>query len=346
MLLLSFATLAGCRSTNEALLDKAGKPLAKMDPAAYRLAVAPFQIDPTLKENSGLWGLKRSAEELQQDLVRALEELRTASDIVALDSADSLNAYQNKADLLLVPRLREASFKRTGSSRTALSSALWFTTWIGSLYVEDASYDARFMVEYDLIDPYSGVHVADDEQASSNAVDLTFLERNDAFSGNFFLTMLIPPFLTADDEKITAEALLQKSTTLVAAQLKTYLKETLPSRELALLTSVHLWAPTNGARLTGPTDLHCDIIAKRVVTEIVVLVNDNLYRKWEESELPSVGEQAWRGNFRCPVNLESIEVDKPGKNIIRLLFNVAGQWASRSILVYRAPTKKQKGSAS
>jgi len=343
IVMLSFVTLAGCRSTNDALLDKGGKPLAKMEPAAYRLAVAPFEIDPTLKENSALVGLKRSEEELQQDLVHALEELRTASEVIALDSTDSFDAYEKKADLLLVPRLQEASFRRAGTSRTAVSSALWFTTWIGSLYVEDTSYDARLMVHYDLVDPHSGVHLANDEQASSKAVDLTFWERNSAFSGNFFLTMLIPPFFTDDDEKITAEALLERSTILVAAQLKTYLKETLPSRELALLTSVQLWAPRNGARLTGPTELHCEIIAKRMVTEVIVLVNDDLYRKWEESELPSVGEQAWGGNFRCPVNLESIEVDKPGKNIIRLLFNVAGQWASRSILVYRDPPKKRKG---
>ena len=343
ILILALVALAGCQSTNRALLDRGGKPLAKTEPTAYRLAVAPFEIDPALQESAALLKLKRSAEELQRDLVLALKKLRTASEVIALDSSDSFRAYEEKADLLLVPRLQEASFQRAATSRKAASSALWFTTWIGSLYVEDTSYDAQLIVHYDLIDPHSGVHLTNDAQAGTSMVDLNFWERNKAFSGNFFLTLFLPPFLTKDDEKITSEALLQKSITLIAAQLKTYLREALPHRELDRLTNVQLWTPRNGARLSGPTNLHCDIIAKRMVTEIIVLVNEDIYHKWEEDELPSRGEQAWGGNFRCPVNLESVEVNKPGKNLIRLLFNVAGQWASRSILVYREPPGRRNG---
>jgi hypothetical protein len=114
-----------------------------------------------------------------------------------------------------------------------------------------------------------------------------------------------------------------------------YLRDGLPIREREVLADFQIKSPENGARLSGPTPFRCDILARRAVIEVQVFVNGKLLRRWDEEELPVPGAQAKAGYFVCPVRVDGLEAAQPGTNTIRILANIAGQWASRTLVVER-----------
>jgi hypothetical protein len=326
----------GCKTADPALFDRDGAPVRESEPVSYRLAVAPFEFVPAFHTIPGRRWAQRTEAELQRDLVRALSDSRVASEAFAVDSRESFDAYSQSADLLLRPRLEDVSFSYAGASDRALvSTLLWVTTWVGSLWVEDSQYNARLVVRYDLVDPHTGASIAEDIAVRSDEIALDFWGRNEAFNKGFFLSLLVPPFLTSDDKEITDESLFHRASELIAAKLKTYLKEELPGRERELLAQVQVRSPRNGSEVSGETPLRCDVRARRGVTEVQVLVNGELYRKLGEADLPSPAEQESDGFFFCPLRLDDLALTKPGKNLVRILVNVAGQWSSRSIVLYK-----------
>ncbi|HVR76243.1 MAG TPA: hypothetical protein VMT52_18070 [Planctomycetota bacterium] len=334
--LLAAVVLTGCRSRDPALYDRRGLAVEDTEPLAYRIAVAPLEVADSIEKSSRLSPALRTEKDLQEELVNALIDLKTASDIFSVSAQTSYDAYAEQADLLLVPRLDEASFRRSGTTgRAFLSSALWLTTWISSLWVEDTSYDARLVLRYDIVDPHTGIDLFKNVEARSKSVDLSFWDRNEAFSSSFFLSLLVPPFLTQDNDEMTSRALTRRAATLAAAELKNYLGENLASRQMELLAHIEVKGPRNGSRTSGPTPLHCDVHARRVITEVVVLVNDEERLRLAETDLPGAGEQSRTHYFYHAVHLDDVGLKEKGKNIVRILVNVAGQWASRSIAIYR-----------
>ncbi|MBI4601249.1 MAG: hypothetical protein HY721_04730, partial [Planctomycetes bacterium] len=187
---LAAGLLAGCRTTDPLLLAEGGVHFRDLEAAAYRIAVAPFEVDPSLEPAS----LGAAApERLHEALAAALADVEAGSDIVPLSTRSSFDAYAAKADILVLPRLEQASFgPAPDSGKVLVSSLLWLTTWIGSLWVEDRSYETGVVVSYDLVDPHTGAPVAGGIKARSGQVGLTFWERDHAFSRGFFLSMLVP----------------------------------------------------------------------------------------------------------------------------------------------------------
>jgi len=331
--------LVGCRSPEPVLFDNEGVAYRERAPAPFRLAVAPFELPPSLEAGLAVTGVRRTAPELQTDLVRAFEEQRVSSDVFATASGDSFNAYREQADLMLRPRLEDARFRRDGATgRAFLSTALWLTTWIGGLWVEDSRYDANIRMTYDLVDPNTGVLVATNKALESTAVDLTFWERNEAFSSGFFASMFIPPFLAHDDRTTTENSLVRRANRVLAAQVKAYLIEELPAEESQLLATLTIEAPLNGEESTGLVDFRCRIGSLSDVTEALLLVNGEVHSRWDEEELSSLAGQAAgeEGRMALTISAGAIPLSRPGKNLLRVMANVAGQWASRSIVVYNA----------
>lgn len=319
-----------------ALQDTGGGLVRDHAPIEYRLAVASLAGADQPSVVSGALRQHVSDEQLLDDLVSALREQQVATEIFPVPEGSSYAAYQQDADILLVPRLEQATFQPGKTSgRAALSGLLWLTTWIGGLWVEDTTYDTRLVLRYNMIDPHSGLEILKDAEVSSEGTSLSFFDRNEAFGGQFFASLLVPPFMTIDDEAQTAVALLPRSAAHVAARIKEQLASALPRKQLDALAHIEIQSPTNGALTQRPVDLRCDIVARRAVIEAVVLLNGKLHRHLGAEELPSPEEQTRAGSFICPVRVDGIELEQDGKNVVRLLVNVAGQWASRSLAIYR-----------
>jgi len=319
-----------CSSSHSALVDENDRPLRDVEPVAYRIAVAPFQVDPAITGDPKALTILRGPQDLQSDLVAALAEMDASSEVFALRSATSYDAYREKADLLVLPRLEEMSSSRR-SDRALLSSLLWFTTWIGSLWVEDVIFGPGIVISYELIDPNTGASLAGGVKARSGDVNLSFWERNRAFSKGFFLTLIMPPFLVEEEQRTAGRSIAHRSAPLIAAQIKSYLLKSLPAREMELLAQVQIQSPRNGSRVRGKTSVQFEIIAKRPITEARIIVNDELRKAWTEAELPPVANQEQGGLYRCSLREEGIELPPSTKCLLRVLVNVAGQWVTRSI---------------
>ena len=333
---------AGCRTYEPLLHTADGTPLERIEPAAVTIAVAPVELmgATATQAKADLEPLKSR---LQLSLVGALREMNAASEVFAVSSDESFDAYTKKADVMLRPRLKDAEFARLGASNRAfVSCLLWLTTWVGSLYVEDAEYDARMVLGYDVVDPYTGAAIASDVTAMTDSATLSFFDRNEAFTKGFFLSMLVPPFLTGDNEAMANEELERRATRLVAAQMKSYLTDRFPRQAQNHLASIVVNSPRNGARVSASEALSCQVTAKNVVTEVQVFVNDQLTQIWNENTLPSLDEQKRGELYRCSVRLPKLALVKAGKNKIRIVVNVAGRWSSRSIVVERAGTSPTK----
>lgn len=329
--LLAALFLQSCKTAVPELLDTEGSPLSQSEPATYRLAVAPFKLPPGVEAALRVTGVRGSAVELQADLVSALVEMHTASEVVPIDSPDAFSAYNVDADLLLQPRLKEARFGRDGlTGRAFVSGLLWLTTWCGSLWVEDSRYRASLVVDYDLLDPHTGRVLARDQSARSQQTDLSFWERNEAFSPGFFLSLLVPPFLVGDNRRHLGDSLAARANSLVAAQFKTFLLNELPARQAQLLARMELLVPSNGSHTTEPVSFEWEVTAKGGLTEAAVLVNDEVYRTWKTEELEALAAED--GGVR--IGVPDIPMPKAGRNLVRFLVNVDGLWASRSVLVF------------
>lgn len=235
------ALLAACASNQEAatLRNKPPAPLVVVVEAAA----------PT---GNGGGGLQFAADgaAMAQLLSTELRALDAASRVVL---AGQPGADQADIRIRLAPR-GAVGFAHAGTANFFGAGALWLTTWIGGLLVEDSAYDVRMDAEcrYAVVD-------AEDQftftrTVNGGTVDLAFFDRNDLFSMPGLQSLLLPPFWTTDQADKTSAALTRSSMRLAAQQIATELKNDFESSaETNYRCAVRFESPRNGAVVAGAT---------------------------------------------------------------------------------------------
>jgi hypothetical protein len=159
---------------------------------------------------------------LAQDLIR----LGAATDVVLAD--DAKGALERNADFYIKPDvLRSVRFTADGISDNWLGcGALFLTTWIGGLLVNDYRYDSNLQLSYEMFKPANASELRIDrgETRTSGLIDLAFLDRNDFFSWPTAQSLVLFPFWTSDDEEGTRAALTAAAVRATAEDLATYLQ--------------------------------------------------------------------------------------------------------------------------
>jgi len=334
---LSVLVGVGCRSVDPAFYDSEDRPLEELPPALYSVAIAPLELSGANLDNSGdgKFRYPLAPEELQQQLVADLERLGAASAVYPVGTSDLVEAVSLRSDLLVRPRLRRAAqFERVGTSKRGFTSGLfWFTTWIGSFWVQDTTYDAGLAVDFDIVNPHDTQRI-DSFTASSEMADLTFWDRNDFLSLGTLQSIVLPPFWTSANGERTNTRLSELANARLAGRLTRYLKEELSSTERDFLGEVRLESPVNGAQVGAVAPLKGKVIAPQQITEIAVYLNDELTPAYELTggALPPIADQRL-GNVYQVFFDERIPLD-PGKNLIAIELGIAGRLTSRTLVVY------------
>ena len=253
-LTLALAVAASaCKSTDPQLLTEVGEPIAALDPAPYRVAIAPIAVAPESNAVApdAKWGLSSSdPEQLRELFLRAAGELDLASDVLVLpDPTDQGWLQQHQVDLVIQPRITECKFDYGGNERLGASLGLWITTWICSLWVEDSRYATGLVMECAFADPNAQGGAVPSIALKSEDTALTFWERNKAFSLGFFTTMILPPFLTSDNRELSSQSLTEHSFQHNAAELKKALLDHYTDSPDAI--RVEIRSPRNGTAVEG-----------------------------------------------------------------------------------------------
>jgi hypothetical protein len=270
---------------------------------------------------------------VQQHLVEVLTRLDAASSVFAVGADALAEARARRADLLVQPRLqRAASLEHTGiSKRWFLTSVLWFTTWIGSFWVEDSSYAAEMTLEFDVFKPAEGVRI-DSVSASSEKVDLTFWDRNAFWSWGTLQSVILPPFWTTDHDERTSRSLSEVANARQAARLARYLKEELATSERDFLGEVRLQSPANGADVGPVAALRGKVIAKEAITAVAIYLNESDEPEPAGAPLPGGAEQRIGNVYQ--VFLERDLALRPGRNLVSIEVEISGRHTSRTLVLH------------
>ncbi|MBL8900861.1 MAG: hypothetical protein JNM84_24730 [Planctomycetes bacterium] len=273
---------AACRSTDPALYDAERRPLVERERASYRLAVAPFAFETEVRRATAERPLALRSDEasLTSRLRHELEQLGSAAEVVEVRTRSFRDVPRDAADLLLVPTLRSASFELRGATGGAgLEFVAWYVTWIGGHFVEDYDYVADLRVGAELVRVEDGTVLDRFEYSTADEgpMTLSFYDRNEAFEAGFFTTLILPPFLTADDDEVLVDSLTQRAMQRLAARVKRGLVDELPDKEEADLARVEWLEPASGTRITGERVLvRFAVRAKRRINEVLLFVDDAL----------------------------------------------------------------------
>lgn len=276
------ALLAACRSTDPALLDGERGLLRERERASYRLAVAPFRYEEGVLRATEERPLALRSDEaaLTARLRFALEELGAAAEVLEVGARGYREVPRDAADLLLVPTLRSATFEPRGASGGAgLEFVAWYATWIGGHFVEDYDYTADLRVSAELVRVEDGTVLQRFEYSTADEgpMALSFYDRNEAFEAGFFTTLVLPPFLTADDDEVLVDSLTQRAVQRIAARVKRGLVDELPERELADIARVEWLEPKSGARIEGArVPVLFAVRAKQRIREVLLFADDAL----------------------------------------------------------------------
>jgi hypothetical protein len=276
------AVLGACRSTDPALLDGERGLIAERERASYRLGVAPFVFEAGVQRVTEERPLALQSDEaaLTSRLRFALEELGAAAEVVEMRTRSFREVPRDSADLLLVPTLRSASFEPRGATGGAgLEFVAWYATWIGGHFVEDYDYVADLRVTADLIRVEDGTVLERFEYSTADEgpMTLSFYDRNEAFEAGFFTTLILPPFLTADDEEVLIDSLTQRAMQRVAARVKRGLVDELPETEYGDVARVEWLEPASGALVAGTrVPVLFAIRAKQRINEVLLFVDGAL----------------------------------------------------------------------
>jgi hypothetical protein len=278
--LAALALGAACRSTDPALYDGESRLLVERERASYRLAVAPFVFESGVERASAERPLALRSDEaaLTGSLRHELEQLGAAAEVVEVRTRAFREVPRDAADLLLVPTLRSASFELRGATGGAgLEFLAWYTTWIGGHFVEDYDYLADLRVGAELVRVEDGTVLERFEYSSADEgpMSLSFYDRNEAFEAGFFTTLILPPFLTADDAEVLVDSLTQRAVQRIAARVKRGLVDELPDKEYADLARVEWLEPASGTRIEGDrVAVRFSIRSKRRINEVLLFVDD------------------------------------------------------------------------
>lgn len=301
--LLSLCLLTACASGDFVDRLPRSSDLRAAPPAAFTVAVAPLRLATGLDlAASTALGSELTTAGLHAALVADLQALRAASAVVAVGERDLEDAEAARADLLLRPRLVDATIAYEGASGDGLlSSLLWITTWVGGLFVADSDYVGGLEIDWQVVNPHNGQTIADLDGTVSS-FRLSFVERN-AFLGLHTLqSLLIPPPLTSDDAVTTARSIVGLSCAHAAGELTAYLKAGFDGDERDLLGELRLESPKNGAALVGGTSLRGALLARDLVTELAVLVDGRVVRELDATQLPPRSQQqVGASTFRVPL---------------------------------------------
>jgi hypothetical protein len=330
----SLLLLAACQSTPDVATTSPPQP------AALKIAVAPVDVENYYaSDEEGFYLTASTADALQRRLVRALNESRAASEVFSLASAEPIEALNQGADLLLIPRLNSSAFgPQELSDQAFLSTLLWLTTWAGGLAVEDTTFQTGLQLECDLIDPRSTLAYRTDLWLQTDSVDLDFWDRNDFFSWGTVQTFLLPPFWAGDDEERTSEYLTTAAVTQLAHQLRSYLSSDFVNESSQSLGHIDFLSPENHSWSGTSTALSCEIIGKQPVTGVRYYVNDQLspVAELDLSQLPAPADQIdvddSLHHFR--LQTEDLDLQTYDDNFIRVEAQIGGIWISRTLVLH------------
>lgn len=261
-----------------------------------------------------------------------------------------LQAQSERADLVIVPRLADLpELHSLGvNGRWATSTALWFTTWIFGLYVQDRRYLASLSLDFDVINPYDGSTLAT-YTTTSGRMDATLLERNKGRFGTdrTLISLFLPAWLIPDSVRRTSTSLSVRACERIAGQLARSMKRDFARRAREItgtLQRVHPHPRQPVGRTS--TRFEASLVARGPITDIQVYVNgsnDPVYEAHADGEtgsggLPAPEEQVWGGVYR--VNFATPEFELPTQeNWVHVEFAVEGRYASQSFRYLRDPPK-------
>ncbi|MFQ5503415.1 MAG: hypothetical protein ACE5F1_01305 [Planctomycetota bacterium] len=331
--------LGSCATTDPAFFSRDGRPLEKLDPVPYRIAIAPIELETGSMRSSSPSDLKflYDPPRFQKKLVDALTELNTSVEVVEASSSDLEGPPSEKQrwDLLVRPRLTSpAVLRHEGTSGSWLvSGLLWVTTWIGGLFVSDSSYEAKLALDYKIEIP--GGREIGLCRGQSTKMDLGFWDRNEGISGGFFQTWILPPFWTSDDSEVTSKNLSEAMTRRVAADLTKYLKEGFQGPEEEFLARLVLKQPRIGSKVGDSVTLDGELVARWDIEQLKVFLNDGV-EPIDIGKLSPIDQQKQAdGKYKQKLKAVIRNLEK-GKNHIIIEVRTNNRVSTKTIEVIRS----------
>ena len=245
-------------------------------------------------------------QQMAEYLAQELRALNASSRVVTRNDAGA-----NDADVTLTFEPDGAiDFAHVGASGFLAAGGLWLVTWIGGLLVPDSEYEVRMAGSCRFATDTGNSF---DEPVASEAVELSFFERNEFLSGPTLQSLVLPPFWTTDQAEKTGGSLARSAMRITARRAASLLKTNFEDRAADGLTcAVRVASPTNGSTVpasTMPIELVATSHTDTPVQRVVVRVNDG-----PEVELPLQDQVAF--GYRVRGTLAGLE---PGReNWVRI----------------------------
>ena len=351
LLLLCFSVffgLAGCRAVDPVFLDERGKHIRGLEPAYYKIAVAPVR---DWKEGDHAAGgdldfVYDTAALLQAKVVEKLQELNAASAIEAVKREDEESLVEAGFDLLVVPKvIGKPSMEYLGSSRRSwVGVLLWAVShipcpagWAGRL-VEDKTFKAEFGMEFEIKNVIGGkTRIGRIVAGKCSKVDITFKERSSSF-GKRILSWIVPPTVIGHEPKRTSKSLSDRMVLAVTAALAKNIKTGLPAIVADRYGSLEVTSPKkNGAKVKLPLVIEGTITSKRFIDDVGFVVNQEraiIRNEIEQTGRVAVeidGQTMYRQEFQFKIS--RLDGGKEDRNLIQILAQFGGSHLSWSIAV-------------
>jgi hypothetical protein len=274
--LLTLCASSACRSTDVALLDRNGLEVRERPPATFRIGVLPARLEAQGLATQSQFRLATADGAAFTDLLVAeLRAMNAATEVRALPPEDQAGDQLLGLDLVFAPEVRQVAFTEdsTRIGKAVVSTGLWLFTWVGGWFIDDKEFRTGLRIETTVrsVNDRSLAATVDVTELESGPLDLTFFERNAAWTTGFFGSLFLPPWAIGSGFERTSETLTRRSATHLAARWKVYLLEELESRQ-----AYRLWPldRANGSRV-GPTlDLELGLSTLDVLAAVVAQVND------------------------------------------------------------------------
>lgn len=320
---------AGCSSLAHYQVDSAGVPFTDTPPAPYRVAVAPIVIAPSFTrapEDAGKLHFVYSAHELRDQVIEALNSQNGVSEAFPVSSLDLLEAQDHQADLLLRLTWTDSHFEheQTIPSRAILSGALWLTTWVGGLFIDDSQYHASVQLRGSLVNPHTGREIRR-FPIETRPIELSFWDRNPLLSRSVVESFILPPFWTTDTADETSQQLSADAASQLSSQIVLLFKEGLQVEPPDAVAQIAINSPANDAQLGPVARLRATVASGAENAEPAVFLNG---RRVEIE--PSAATLDPSGTFAIDTVLQL----QPGRNKVQVRITHEGGTLSRTIVLH------------